>query len=67
LRLGHRRDGKVAAIPSVAGDGVFVTNRPVVVHSAARVQATKITGDGKRGAPRVYDGPRDVAASGANV
>jgi hypothetical protein len=46
-------EAEARGLVQVAGDGVFVTNQPVVVHSTGRVQVTPITGDGKRGAGRV--------------
>jgi triacylglycerol esterase/lipase EstA (alpha/beta hydrolase family) len=52
-----------------AGRLTFITHQPVVVHSegAGSVQVTPITGEGKRGKARVYDGPVTVSADGAKT
>ena len=51
------------------GRTVFVTNRPVAVRVAGEgtTQVTPITGEGKRGAAVVYDGPVEVTARGAKT
>jgi hypothetical protein len=46
---------------------VFVTSAPVTVRigGSGTTQVTPITGEGKRGEARVYDGPVEVTAKGA--
>ena len=60
-------EAQARGLVQVVDDGVFVTNRPVVVHAEGTVQVTPITGDGRRGESRVYVGPADISVSGAQV